>query len=129
MMRFFSLVIALILYLGFTSCAKKIIGEAPLAKVDRKKTSELVYIIDSISKISPSTFYSKITTNYKDTNQELSFKTSVRMIKDSAVTAMISYAGIPIVNSIITNDSLQFTNKKDRCYIKTNLKVLKQLLI
>ena len=126
MMRFFSIVVLFTLHIGFTSCAKKIIGDVPLVKVDRKKTSELVSIIDSISKITPSTFYSKITTNYKDTNQELSFKTSVRLIKDSAVTAMITYAGIPIVNSIITKDSLQFTNKKDRCFVKTNLKLLKQ---
>ena len=125
-MRFFSLVIVIVSFLGLGSCAKKIIGEVPLIKVERKKTSELVAILDSISKITPATFYSKIATNYRDTSQELSFKTSVRMIKDSAVTAMITYAGIPVVNSIITKDSLQFTNKKDRCFVKTNLKLLKQ---
>jgi hypothetical protein len=125
-MRFINLVLCTVLYLGFTSCAKKIIGEVPLIKVERKKTTELVAVLDSISKITPTTFYSKITTSYKDTSQELSFKTSVRMIKDSAVTAMITYAGIPIVNSIITKDSLQFTNKKEKCFVKTNLKLLKQ---
>jgi hypothetical protein len=39
---------------------------------------------------------------------------------------MITYAGIPLVNSIITKDSLQFTNKKEKCYVKTTLKLLKQ---
>lgn len=108
------------------SCAKKIIAEIPQRKVERKRTADLVYKLDSLSKITPTTFYSKISTAYKDTNQEISFKTSVRWIKDSVVTAMITYAGIPIVNSIITKDSLQFTNKKDRCYVKTTLKLLKQ---
>jgi hypothetical protein len=126
MIRNFSIFLLLGLCILVTSCAKKTIGELALVKVERKKVSELVNHIDSISKKVPTTFYSKISTSYKDTNQELSFKTSVRMIKDSAVTALISYAGIPLVNAIITNDSLQFTNKKERCYVKSNLKMLKQ---
>ena len=111
-----------------SSCAKKIVGETQQFKVGRKRTSELILVLDSLSKITPNTFYSKISTSYKDTNQEVSFKTSVRMIKDSAITAMITYAGIPLVNSIITKDSLQFTNKKDRCYVKTTMKILRQEL-
>lgn len=126
MKLYINCVIVVMVYLGFTSCSKKIIGEIPLVKVERKRTSELVEKLDSLSKHTPSTFYSKISTSYKDTNQELSFKTSVRLIPDSAVTAMITYAGIPLFNSIITKDSLQFTNKKDRCFVKTNLKLLKQ---
>ena len=118
--------VIVILCVGLSSCAKKMVAEIPQMKVERKRTSELVFVLDSLSKIIPNTFYSKISTSYKDTNQEVSFKTSVRMIKDSAVTAMITYAGIPLVNSIITKDSLQFTNKKDRCYVKTTLKLLKQ---
>ena len=123
---FNTLIILVCVCVGLSSCAKKIIGETPLIKVERKRTSDLVSILDSLSKKNPNTFYSKISTNYKDTNQEISFKTSVRLIKDSAITAMITYAGIPLVNSIITKDSLQFTNKKERCYVKTNLKLLKQ---
>ena len=127
MKQFFNALILLVcLCVGFTSCAKKIVGEIPLIKVERKRTADLVSIIDSLSKKAPHTFYSKISTSYKDTNQEVSFKTSVRIINDSAITAMITYAGIPLVNSIITKDSLQFTNKKERCYVKTNLKLLKQ---
>lgn len=102
------------------------IGEVPLVKVERKRTADLITMLDSLSKRKPKTFYSKIATSYKDTNQEVSFKTSVRIIKDSAITAMITYAGIPLVNSIITKDSLQFTNKKEKCFVKTTLKLLKQ---
>lgn len=127
MKQFFNtLIILVIVCVGITSCAKKIVGELPRAKVERVRTSDLVRKIDSLATITPNTFYSKISTSFKDTNQELSFKTSVRMLKDSVITAMITYAGIPLVNSIITKDSLQFTNKKDRCYVKTTLKLLKQ---
>lgn len=123
-------ILKIIVCIGITlpSCAKKIVGEIPQIKVERKRTSELMLVLDSLSKIRPNTLYTKISTSYKDTNQEVSFKTSVRMIKDSAITAMITYAGIPIVNSIITKDSLQFTNKKDRCFVKTTLKILRQEL-
>lgn len=94
------------------------IGEVPLVKVERKRTADLITMLDSLSKTKPKTFYAKIATSYKDTNQEVSFKTSVRIIKDSAITAMITYAGIPLVNSIITKDSLQFTNKKKNASLK-----------
>ena len=127
MKQFFNtLIILMCICVGITSCAKKMIGEIPLVKVERKRTADLVAILDSLSKKKPKTFYSKIATSFKDTNQELSFKTSIRIITDSAITAMITYAGIPLVNSIITKDSLQFTNKKDKCYVKTTLKLLKQ---
>jgi len=124
--HFNTLVFLLCVCVGLSSCAKKMIAEKPLVKVERKRTSELVSILDSLSKKSPKTFYSKIATSYKDTNQDVSFKTSLKIIQDSAVTAIISYAGIPLVNAIVTKDSLKFTNKKEKCFVKTNLKLLKQ---
>ncbi len=129
MKQYFSfLTITACICITLSSCAKKIIGENPQYKVERKRTSELIIVLDSLSKITPKTFYSKISTSYKDTNQEVSFKTSVRIIKDSVITAMITYAGIPFINSIITKDSLKFINKKDRCFVKTTLKILRQNL-
>lgn len=110
---------------GIFSCSKKLVGETPV-KLDRKKTEELTHNLDSLSKQVPTTFYSKISTKYTDTNQNLSFKTSVTILKDSVFTALVSYAGIPIINAFINKDSLQFTNKKDKCYTKTTLAHLKE---
>ena len=95
-------------------------------KVSRKKTIELTTRLDSISKNIPNTFYTKISTEFKDTNQQISFKTSIRLVKDSAMTALVTYLGIPVVNSLVTKDTLAFTLKKEKCYVKTDVSLLRQ---
>lgn len=107
------------------SCSKKIIGEN-FVKLDRKKTSELVNILDSLALRKPNTFYSKISTKYQDTTMNISFKTSVKMVKDSAISALITYAGIPIYNSLVTPDTLTIVNKRGKCYIKSKLDYIKE---
>lgn len=107
------------------SCAKKIIGEN-LVRVDRKKTSELMNVLDSLALRKPNTFYSKISTKYKDTTLNISFKTSVKMVKDSAISALITYAAIPIYNSVVTPDTLTIVNKRGRCYVKSKLSYIKE---
>ena len=69
----------------------------------------------------PKTFYTKVSTKYSDTSQNISFKTSIRLVKDSAVNALITYAGFPIYNSVVTPDSLILVNKRGKCYTKTKL--------
>ena len=118
---------SLILFISATllfSCSQKTVGEIP-EKIERKKTSELVSVLDSLSLQKPTTFYSKISTKYRDTTQNISFKTSVRMVKDSALSALITYASIPIYNSILTPDSLTILNKRSKCFTKTKLNYIK----
>ena len=90
-------------------------------KTGRKKTAELIQALDSLFDQRPDYFYSKWSTKYSDTNQNLSFKTSVRMKTDSAVNALITYAGIPIYQALLTKDTLLISNKRNKCYSKTNL--------
>jgi hypothetical protein len=125
MIRFISQFFSIFLMLGiFYSCSPKVIMELPII-VERKKTDELVFKLDSIHNQIPTTFYSKISTKYKDTTQNLSFKTSITVLKDSVLGALVSYAGIPLINSFITKDSLLFTNKREKCYTKNTLDNLK----
>lgn len=106
------------------SCAKKIIAENT-EKLERRKTGELLHALDSLVLQKPMTFYSKISTKYKDTTQDISFKTSIRMVKDSAISALITYAGIPIYNSVLTPDTLTLLNKRNKCYSKSKLSFIK----
>ncbi len=124
-LRFRNILLFISIGVGMIACSPKLVGEIPI-KLERKKTEELTIKLDSISKQIPATFYSKISTKYTDTNQNLSFKTSVTILKDSAFTALVTYAGIPIINAFIDKDSLKFTNKKDKCYTKTTLEHLKE---
>lgn len=119
--------IASILFVGllFASCAaeKAVIDEV---KLERRKTSDILAVLDSISIRKPDFFYTKISTKYNDTTKNLSFKTSLRMVKDSAINLLITYASIPQINSIITKDSLTITIKKDKCLIQEDLAYIKE---
>ncbi len=116
--------LAFLSLLILASCSKKVIGES-LVKVERKKTPELLAVLDSLTLRKPNTFYTKIATSYKDTTQDISFKTSIRLVKDSAISALITYATLPIYNSILTPDSLTILNKRGKCFTKTKLSYIK----
>ncbi len=119
-------ILFVIFILGFTySCAKKNTPEN-LVKLERKKDKELLDVMDSLKTIQPRTFYSKIATKYKDTTQSIGFKTSMRMVQDSAMNFIITYLGIAVANSVITNDTLTVVNKKDKCFIIQDLKYIKE---
>ncbi len=94
-------------------------------RLEKHKIQVLERVLDSLSQIRPASFYSKAKCNYSDTNQRISFKTSIRAIKDSLINPLITYAGIPIVNSLIRPDSLFISNRKDKCYIKTTVGYIK----
>jgi hypothetical protein len=115
--------LALLVVLG--SCARRPVAEKPI-KLEKRKTSELIFVMDSLSAIRPNSFYTKIKCHFSDTNRRISFKTSIRSIKDSIINPIITYAGIPIVNSIIRRDSLFISNRKDKCAIRTNMGYIKE---
>jgi hypothetical protein len=95
-------------------------------KLEKRKTSELLHAMDSLSVIRPNSFYTKIKCHFSDTNRRISFKTSIRSIRDSIINPIITYAGIPIVNSIIRRDSLFISNRKDKCAIRTTMSYIKE---
>ena len=112
------------LTLFLVSCSEKLVVIHP-EKLERKKTQELVHTLDSLFLLRPTFFYSKISTQFQDTNQSVSFKTSIRMVNDSATNALITYAAIPIFNTMLTKDSLTILNKRSKCYSKSKLSSLK----
>ena len=85
-------------------------------KLPKIKDKELVDRLDSLSKIEPRTFYSKLDINYKDSTTDISFKTSLKIVADSAVSAIITYARIPIVTAMVTKDTITVVNKREKCY-------------
>ena len=95
-------------------------------KLSKKKVAELVQTLATLSSLEYTSFYSKISTNYSDSAQNVSFKTSLRLKADSATIMTISYARIPLVNALITVDSVQVSNKKDNCYLKESINFIKE---
>ena len=84
--------------------------------------------LDSIHEQPWRWMYGKYNTSYSDGSKKISFKTSLKCSKDSALNALVSFASIPIFNALATHDSLIYVNKKDRCYGKKSIDSFKELL-
>jgi hypothetical protein len=111
---------------ALSSCSPKVGGDLMNGyKLPKIKDKELVDRLDSLSKIEPKTFYSKLDINYKDSTTDISFKTSLKIVADSAISAIITYARIPIVTAMVTKDTITVVNKREKCYTVQSLDYLK----
>lgn len=117
--------LGLVLLIVLGSCARRPVDVKPV-KLEKRKTNELIQVMDSLSTIRPNSFYTKIKCHFSDTNRRISFKTSIRAVRDSVINPMITYAGIQIVNSLIRPDSLFISNRKDKCAIRTTMNYIKE---
>lgn len=134
MYKFHSFLLFSCLLLGLTACRtpQLVVETAAQEKLPRVKDKDLIDRIDSLSGVEPTTFYSKLTVTYKDLSKptdesQVSLKTSVKIVSDSAVSAIITYAKIPVVTILVTQDTLNVVNKRDRCYTIASLAYLKEL--
>lgn len=126
MPRFTKIFLPLSLFFLAVSCSPKLTEDAAQEKVERRKTAELVASLDSLSQLRPRYFYTKIKCEFTDTNKHVSFKTSIRMVKDSAINTLITYASIPVVNALITPDSVLVSNRQDKCLIRRDMSFIKE---
>ncbi len=95
-------------------------------KLPRVKDDALADVLDSLSSQEFSSFYSKISTDYQDTSRKISFKTSLRLVRDSALMVSVKYSVIPVMSAVITPDSLKMANKRDKCYILQSQRYFKE---
>jgi hypothetical protein len=123
---FFKITVGLSFIWTLFACSPKVGDELMNGdKLPKIKDKELVDRLDSLSKIEPRTFYSKLDINYKDSTTDISFKTSLKIVADSAVSAIITYARIPIVTAMVTKDTITVVNKREKCYTIQSLDYLK----
>lgn len=108
----------------FYSCGN--LKAIPAEKLERVKESDLRLILDSVSTIHFDYFYAKIATKYHDTSMNISFKTTVRMKHDSVVNTLITYARIPVYNSLVTQDSIFIVDKREKCTTVKSIDYLKK---
>jgi hypothetical protein len=114
------------------ACAKKtsvINTQPPEYEISSpEKESLRSPVLDSIHSQTWRWYYGKFSVNYSDEDRKLSFKLSLKCSKDSAANAIISFAGIPLINSLIAKNQILYLNKKDRCYGEQPLSSLQKLL-
>lgn len=134
MYKFLNLSFFVCFLFGLQACkAPALVEEVrQFEKLPKIKDKELLDRIDSLSHKEPQTFYSKLNVTYKDLSKpddqsEISLKTSIKIVSDSAVSAIITYAKIPVVTALVTQDTLSVVNKRDRCYTVASLAYLKEL--
>ena len=72
--------------------------------------------MDSLHEMRPKYFYSKIKVTYSDEDRKTSFKSSVNIVQDSALSTILSYAAIPVFTAYIDTQMITIVNKKDKCY-------------
>lgn len=96
--------------------------------VDKRKTNELLDSLEAYGNKDISFFYSKIACKYKSEEQNLTFKTSIKLKSDSLLNAMMTFAKIPVVIANISEDSVKLINKRDKCYFFTDIDFLSSLL-
>lgn len=95
-------------------------------RLPKVKDEVLEQTLDSLANQTFGDFYSKLDTEYKDSSRNVSFKVSLRMVRDSAIGATIKVASIPFVNAVITPDSVKMTNRQDKCYTLQSIDFLKE---
>ena len=91
-------------------------SEVKPEKLPKLKQKEFIAILDSISRSAPTYMYTKLKVSYKGADNKGSFKTTLKSVKDSAVSAVVSFARIPVFSALIDTSTLTILNKKDKCF-------------
>ncbi len=132
-MKLLYIIASCILGIYISSCSRKQHVSETIPPTLEQNETELdeprkTMWLDSIHNQPWHWMYGKYNTNYSEGNKKISFKTSLKCSKDSALNALISFASIPILNALATQDSLIYVNKKDRCFGKKSIASFKELL-
>jgi hypothetical protein len=112
-----NIIYSLILLLVLASCSSQWsnVGEKP-QKFPKLKEKGFLEKLDSLHSKRPEYFYSKIKVTYSDEERKVSFKSSVNIVQDSALSTILSYAAIPVFTAYIDTEKITIVNKKDKCY-------------
>tara|TARA_B100000575_G_scaffold287041_1_gene284720 strand:- start:75 stop:869 length:795 start_codon:yes stop_codon:yes gene_type:complete len=90
-------------------------------KLPKLKPKEFIAKLDSISLSAPHYMYTKLKVNYKGADNKGSFKTTLKSVQDSAVSAVVSFARIPVFSVLIDSSRLTIVNKKDKCFSEQSI--------
>ena len=128
MKRFIKLFLFLLLVLLASSCAKKNLEVFVPPVIEYKiKDRSLAKTLDSLSALKPTRFYAKIKIEFKDNYTDVSFKTSIKIERDSLLNAIVTKAGFPIANALMSLDSVKILNIPEKCFVQMHL--IKSILL
>ena len=129
MKRFIKLVLFIFLVFLASSCAKNNLEVFVPPVIEYKiKDRALAKTLDSLSALKPNRFYAKIKIDFKDDYTDLSFKTSIKLERDSILNAIVTKAGFPIANALISLDSVKILRIPEKCFMKNSWDSFRDLL-
>lgn len=108
------------------SCAPRELVDKPI-RLEKKKEKELIAALDSIHSIRPMSLFTKIKSSYSDTSKSVTFKTTIRLMKDSFADVIITKMNLPVASALITTDSINIANKLQKCIIQKDLSYFKAI--
>ncbi len=108
-----------------SGCSKKLSEQTIAIQPRKMKDKDLIFALDSLSKVKYRSLYTKLDVSYEDGAQNLSFKTSIKHIDDSVINAIVSYLRFPVVSCLLHKDSLTIVNRNDKCFVSSDLLYLK----
>jgi len=107
--------ISIILFLVFSSCAKKTVTEKPV-RLSGKNTKFLQLKIEENLKDFES-LTAKFTARTFINNEKINFKGSLKIKRDSIIwISLTKLGGVEMIRLILTQDSIKFINKWDKEY-------------
>jgi hypothetical protein len=71
--------------------------------------------------------FTKVKSSYSDTSKSVSFKTTIRLMKDSFADVIITKMNLPVASALITTDSISIANKLQKCSIQKDLSYFKEI--
>lgn len=119
-------IIAVGIVLTAASCAPRALADKPI-RLEKKKEKELIAALDSIHSVRPIALFTKIKSTYSDTSKSISFKTTIRLMKDSFADVIITKMNLPVASALITTDSISIANKLQKCVIQKDLSYFKEI--
>ena len=109
--------LALVVLFLSVSCAKQWTDtDSVTEKLPKLKQKEFIVKLDSIAETAPKYTYTKLKVSFKNEERRTSFKTTLKAVNDSAITAIVSFVRIPVFSALVDRLNLTVVNKKDKCY-------------
>jgi hypothetical protein len=109
----------ILILLVFTNCKSKkgLIKSSEAADIEALTKAASVIDLVKEKDFKFEWLSAKIKTKYKTSDgKSQSFKTYLRIRKDSAIWATVTFLNVPIMTTIMTPDSVKIINKKDKKY-------------
>ena len=107
------------------SCSPKTAGNTSQEKLNKITDEELIAALVAMQESYPEYFYAKMESKFQNSKNNYSFKTSLKITKDSAINALITYAKIPIITANIDRDTVKIINRRDKCFVIQDINFIK----